>query len=318
MPSGTVFNIQRFTIHDGPGMRTELFLKGCPLRCRWFSNPESQLPEPQPGVYASRCIGCAGCGRCTDVCPRSGALLFEDGVLTSIDRDLCTNCMNCCDVCPGDAIKRWGDVMTVEECMDIILRDRRYYEESGGGVTVSGGEPLLQSSFVRELFAACRNEGIHTCLESTLCVSEAIIDEVFPVTDLFISDLKCMDSDRHRKYTGVGNELILANLSALSRRTSRIILRIPVIPGVNDDERNIRDSADFIVNQMQGNIDTLQLLSFMFLGEEKYRSLDRPYPMKGLVFDRETFQKKVEKIAEYFRSRGINCTVGNKNRSTSK
>ena len=312
MQSGTVFNIQRFTIHDGPGMRTELFLKGCPLRCRWCSNPESQIPALQPGVYTSRCIGSDSCGRCLDVCPESGALRFEDGILTSIDRTLCTDCIQCSNACPADAIRRWGDVMTVDECMNIILRDRRYYEESGGGVTVSGGEPLLQSSFVKELFSACRSEGIHTCLESTLCVSERCIDEVFPVTDLFISDLKCTDSDRHHLYTGMGNELILTNLTALSRKTSRIILRIPVIPGVNDDDRNIRDSADFILNQMQGRIDTLQLLSFMFLGEEKYRSLDMPYPMQGLALDRELFQKKVKKIASYFRSRGINCTVGNK------
>ena len=348
MQEGIVFNIQRFTIHDGPGMRTELFLKGCPLRCAWCSNPESQIAYPQPGVYASRCIGEKGCGACRKACPlgkirpaqedvlpvQEGALLFQDGLLQAIDRDSCTNCMNCSEACPADAIRRWGERMTTAECMETILRDRSYYETSGGGVTVSGGEPLLQSAFVKELFAACRAEGIHTCLESTLAVDWAKIADVLPVTDLVIADLKMMDSEKHRTYTGVGNEQILENLVTLAREwipsrraghrkggisdsgTDSIILRIPVIPGINDDDENIRRSADFILGDMQGRIDSLQLLSFMFLGEEKYRSLDMPYRMHDMLqFEREAFQEKVEKIADYFLSRGISTSVGNRKKA---
>lgn len=318
MQQGSVFNVQRFTIHDGPGMRTELFLKGCPLRCRWCSNPEGQLLISQPGVYSSRCIGPKSCGACLQSCPRKEALIFENNVLSSIDRDLCNDCMACCDVCPADAIRRWGDEMTVEECMEIIRRDRSYYDESGGGVTVSGGEPLLQSSFVKALFSECREEGIHTCLESTLCVPWERVLEVLPETDLVIADLKMMDSKKHLLNTGVGNEQILSNLKALSEKSSRIILRIPVIPGVNDDDDNIRRSADFIQDEMHGAIECLQLLSFMFLGEEKYQSLGMPYPMKALKFDRESFQKRVEEIAQYFLSRKINCTIGNKSISHNK
>ena len=170
----------------------------------------------------------------------------------------------------------------------------------------------MQSAFVRELFLACRQEGISTCLESTLFPPWHCIEEVFPVTDLFIADLKMMNSELHREYTGQGNEPILKNLVTLSGRTDQIILRIPLIPGINDSDDNIHRSADFILNDMQGRIECLQLLSFMFLGEEKYQSLGLPYRMHELAFERESFQKRVEEIAEYFRSRGIVCTVGSK------
>ena len=153
---GIVFNIQRFTIHDGPGLRTELFLKGCPLRCRWCSNPESWLPQIQLGVYKTKCLGKNKCGACLDVCPVPDTLQFYRGKLVGIDRDKCTTCMACYDECPSDAIKQWGKAMSVEECMKEIMRDVGYYERSGGGVTVSGGDPLVQADFVAELFKACK------------------------------------------------------------------------------------------------------------------------------------------------------------------
>lgn len=306
---GILFNIQRFTIHDGPGLRTELFLKGCPMKCEWCSNPESQMMYVQPGVYKSKCISRKKCGACASVCPEE-ALCFSRDKLVSIDREKCTNCLACYDACPSDAIKRWGEAMSVEACMEEIRKDRGYYDRSGGGVTVSGGEPLLQSGFVAELFQACRAEGIHTCCETTFCVDWGAVEAVLPYTDLMISDLKHMDPAIHKKYTGVGNARTLENLKRLTRESRELILRIPVIPHVNDDRENIEATAAFILEDLGGRVRTLQLLSFMRLGEEKYASLGMPYRMEAVRVNRKAFQKHIEQLADYFNSRGIHCLVG--------
>ncbi|MBA7846609.1 glycyl-radical enzyme activating protein [Klebsiella sp. RHBSTW-00484] len=311
-PPGIIFNIQRFTIHDGPGLRTELFLKGCPLRCEWCSNPESFMPYPQVGVYKTKCISYKKCAACEDICPQKNVLQFTRGKLTSIDRRDCTNCLACHNACPSDAIKLWGKSMSVEECMEEIRKDKGYYERSGGGVTVSGGEPLLQSDFVAKLFQACRNEGIQTCLESSLYVPWKKVQNVLPYTDLIISDIKHMDPGIHKKYTKVSNDKILKNLIKLTAEKRDIILRIPVIPNVNDDMANIEATADFILNELGGKIRTLQLLSFMRLGEEKYTALGLPYKMKNVKVNRRSFQKHIQMLAEYFNQRGIHCVVGTK------
>lgn len=308
--SGIVFNVQRFTIHDGPGLRTEIFLKGCPLSCKWCSNPEGQMLRPEPGLYRKRCIGEKQCGGCRDVCPEMDSIGFVRNRITSLDREKCIGCMACIEECPSDAIKAWGKEMSVSECMDIILRDRGYYEESGGGVTVSGGEPLMQADFVVGLFKQCREEGISTCLESTFCSGWNEIEKVLPFTDIIISDIKMMDPVKHKTYTGTENMLILGNLKKLADRRDDLILRIPVIPHINDDMENISQTADFILEELKNHVKVLQLLSYMRLGIEKYDSLGREYPMKDLRFNRPAFQKRVEKIRDYFEERGINCTVG--------
>ncbi|MDO5516982.1 MAG: glycyl-radical enzyme activating protein [Clostridium sp.] len=309
---GTIFNIQRFTIHDGPGIRTELFLKGCPLRCEWCSNPESWMPNIQLGVYKTKCISRKKCGLCEEVCPENGILNFTRGRLTSIDRDKCMNCLACHSACPSDAIKQWGKLMTVEECMKEIRKDKGYYERSGGGVTVSGGDPLVQSDFVAELFKACRDEGIQTCCESTFYADWREVEKILPYTDIIISDIKHMDTDMHKRYTGVHNDRILENLKKLADRERELILRIPIIPDVNDNMDNIKATADFILNELGGHVRALQLLSFMRLGEEKYCSLGIPYKMQGVKVNRKSFQKHVSELADYFNSRGIHCLVGTK------
>lgn len=309
---GIVFNVQRYTIHDGPGLRTELFLKGCPLRCKWCSNPESWRLHSEPGVYKSKCISRKNCGACVDSCPEGDILTFVQGKIAQIDRAKCTNCMKCYEECPSDAIKLWGKHMTVEECMEIIRRDKGFYEKSGGGVTVSGGDPLVQSDFVAELFKACKEEGYQTCLESTFYSEWEEAEKILPYTDIIISDLKHMDTDIHKEWTGVHNERILRNLKRITDENRELILRIPVIPNVNDDMKNIEASADFILHELHGRVRTLQLLSFMRLGEEKYASLNMPYLMEKTRLNRKVFTRHVQELADYFNSREIHCLVGTK------
>lgn len=266
----------------------------------------------QPGVYRTKCISKKKCGACEEACPGDGVLNFYRGKIAAIDRAKCKHCLACADACPSEAIKQWGKAMSVEECMIEIRKDRGYYERSGGGVTVSGGDPMVQSDFVAELFKACREEGFHTCLESTFHAEWEDIEKVLPYTDLIISDIKHMDSACHKKHTGVGNEKILENLKKLAEDNREMILRIPVIPNVNDDMKNIEATADFIQNELKGRVRTLQLLSFMRLGEEKYLSLGIPYRMEDVKVNRKSFQKHVKELAEYFNSRGIHCLVGTK------
>ncbi|WP_414151582.1 glycyl-radical enzyme activating protein [Acetobacterium carbinolicum] len=306
---GKIINIQRFTIHDGPGIRTEIFLKGCPLHCIWCSNPESRHPYSEVGVNRDSCIGNELCGKCRDVCIQ-GALMFSGDKIAGIDREKCTNCFACAKVCVNDTLKIFGTDLTVDQLMKIIRADRKYYDQSGGGVTFSGGDPLIQWEFVRDVLAQCKRLNINTCVESELFCKREILDEIIPYTDLFISDIKHMDSGQHRQITNVGNEIILGNLQHLVSKNMPLVLRIPIVTGYNDSEENIRKTGEFIQNELHNRIIQLQLLPFRPLGEDKYESLGISYPMTGTPSNRDLYTDQLTRIAEELQKYGVPAVPG--------
>lgn len=239
--NGTTFNILRYTVDDGPGVRSTVFMKGCPLRCPWCANPESQSFHPE---VSFRAVSCIGCGRCKENCPE-GAIEIVDG-LAVIDREKCAHCMTCVDMCLNTAMKRMGDEQSVEDVLKVVARDKDYYEESGGGVTVSGGEPMMHPEFVKELFERLHGEGIHTCLDTTGHCDTNVLLDVLESTDLVLFDLKHMDSAKHEEVVGVPTDLIHKNLRTIVDSGTDVIIRIPYIPGFNDDDENMKATAEFV------------------------------------------------------------------------
>ncbi|MCD6304272.1 MAG: glycyl-radical enzyme activating protein [Planctomycetes bacterium] len=239
--SGIIFDIKRFAIHDGPGIRTTVFLKGCPLHCPWCHNPEGIGPEPEPWVRPRLCTGC---GRCVEACP-SGAISLLDGLAVT-DRQRCRLCGRCVEVCPSGAREMVGRRASVEDVLAVVERDRVFYEQSGGGVTFSGGEPLAQPGFLGTLLAACRERDIHTAVDTTCMAPWETIESILPAADLLLCDIKHMDDAAHRRATGAGNGLILDNIRRIANAGARMIIRVPVIPGFNDDEQNIAAVGRFV------------------------------------------------------------------------
>lgn len=266
--TGILFDIQKFSVNDGPGIRTVVFFKGCPLRCRWCSNPESQLPKAQVFWDAKKC---AGCFHCAAICPANAVSLQEGRI--HISHLLCNGCGRCTWECPGKALEIGGKIKTVQEVVDIVLQDQVFYEE-GGGITLSGGEFLSQPGFAMELLLAAKEEGLHTCCETTGFARPEIFKKVAPFIDYILFDMKHWNDEKHRAGTGVSNQLPLANMKQAIELQKEILPRIPVIPGFND---SLQDAAKFADTLRQLRLAKCQLLLFHQFGEHKYRLLGQPY-----------------------------------------
>ena len=298
--TGRIFNIQRFSLHDGPGIRTTVFLKGCTLRCRWCHNPESLSPEKELVFVAEKCIGC---GACFEACP-TGALRLDEGK-RRYDQALCRLCGRCAEACFAEALDLEGRDVAVEEVVAEVLRDRVFYETSGGGVTLSGGEPLEQADFAAELLARCQAEGIHTCLDTAANVPWDAFEKTLPHTSLVLLDLKLMDSERHREACGAGNELILENARRLGAGPVPLVVRVPIIPGQTDDEANLAAVADFVGGLER--LERVELLPYHRFAEAKYRRLGLGYALEGT---QPPSRQQLAALARLFSRRGIPVSHG--------
>jgi pyruvate formate lyase activating enzyme len=297
---GIVFDIKKFSIHDGPGIRTTVFFKGCPLSCWWCHNPESHAPEPELVFWESRCIRC---GACLEVCEQ-GAISW-DGDVMSTDGENCTLCGNCVAVCYAEARQIAGREMTVAQVMAEIEQDIPFYDESGGGVTFSGGEPLFQLGFLLALLRACKEKAIHTAVDTCGFVPWETLDDIREHIDLFLYDLKLMDDAKHRKFTGVSNELILDNLQMLSTQGHNIVLRVPIIPGINDDDENIRETGTFAA--ALPHLNGVDILPYHYAAVGKYKRLDQVY---SLPETRPPSDERMAEIAQVLRGFGLHVKIG--------
>lgn len=291
MAKGTVFNIQKMSIHDGPGIRTSVFFKGCPLSCIWCSNPESQRPEKEIACFPSRCVQC---GYCAQLCPK--AIIEKQPPFAILHRGECDLCEICVKECCTNAKKTVGEVYTEEELLREILKDKSFYDSSGGGVTFSGGEPLMQQEFLVNMLKACKKEGIHTAMETTGFAAPDEFLQAVELLDLVFFDVKQMDDEVHSQVTGVSNKRILENLAHAAGVHDNIIVRIPVIPGLNDSRENIEQTADCTAAL---GIKTLELLPYHNLGEVKYEQLGRTY---GLSEIKTPGEERMAEIADLARN----------------
>ena len=297
---GTVFEIERFAIHDGPGIRTIVFLKGCPLSCRWCANPESQSIKPQLMYWESRCMGCK---RCIGACPM-GALSWN-GAKIVVDRTKCKVCGECADVCNSEALTPIGEIKSVSEVMDVISRDADFYKKSGGGITFSGGEVFAQTDFLCALAMACKERGFHTCIETAGYTDYENIESVLPYLDLVMMDLKCMDPVRHEEMIGKSNEKILDNFRRIAETGKPLVARIPVIPGLNNNMKNFEDLAAYLSDVAPGC--RIDLLPYHSLGVSKYDRLDKPYFLKDTV---PPAKDELEIYKEFLEGKGFEVTIG--------
>jgi pyruvate formate lyase activating enzyme len=298
---GIIFDIKKFAIHDGPGTRSTVFFKGCPLRCLWCHNPEGMSPVPEVLVFARRCL--ADCRACIELCPQKALAKNKDGI--ALDRGLCNACGLCAAACPSEALQMAGRTVSVEQVMSELARDDIFYQDSGGGITFSGGEPLAQIDFLHQLLLACKERGWHTAVDTCGHAPFANFVKIMPLVDLFLYDLKIIDPLKHCRFTGLGNRLILENLPGLSRAARSLAIRIPLIPGSNDSATDMERLADFCASLPRPH--PVHILPFHRGGSGKRKRLDHEDPLPGA---RPPTAAKMNKIKEIFCLRKLKVTSG--------
>lgn len=300
-----IFNIQTLCIHDGPGIRVTVFVKGCPLRCIWCANPESNEVAAQLMTYAGRCTGC---GQCMDVCRQQAIVLQkqEGRRIAATDHGACQDCGQCVSVCQNGAREIVGKMRTVSEVLEVILQDKLFLDASGGGMTISGGEALAHPEFSRALFCACQRAGIHTAIESCVFASREVIDRVFAHVDLGLLDIKHMDPGEHERLTGVPNGQILSNIKYIyHERKVPVIIRVPVIPGKNDGISNIRAVGEFVSEELGRQV-PVHLLPYHQLGLSKYEGLGRPFGPLIRIPEKEHMERLQAEVESY----GLQVQIG--------
>jgi pyruvate formate lyase activating enzyme len=301
MKKGTIFDVKRFAIHDGPGIRTTVFLKGCPLRCQWCQNPEGIELEPEVFWRENRCA--EDCSACVTACPSRA--VSKDGTRIVVDKKKCDFCRSCEDACVYDALEIVGREVSVGEIMEEIEKDRVFFDESGGGVTFSGGEPLLQVDFLESLMQEIKKSNIHVALDTSGYIPFQDLERISDRVDLFLYDLKIMDDEKHKKFTGVSNRIILENLQKFSDRKKAIHVRIPLVSGVNDDNQSIRMFAEHL--RTLKNVKNISLLAYHRGGCEKYRRLLKEEKL-------ETFnppsKERIEEARKILKDSGFSVRIG--------
>lgn len=300
-PEGTIFDLKKFAIHDGPGIRSTVFFKGCPLNCRWCHNPEGLSAAPEVMIFAQRCL--ADCSECLALCPEKALRKDKEGIV--LKRDLCNACGLCTAACPSEALQMAGRKVSVEQIMNELAKDAIFYRTANGGITFSGGEPLAQIDFLHELLLSSKKQGWHTSVDTCGYAPFASFLKIMPLVDLFLYDLKMIDPAKHLHLTGMNNHLILENLAKLSHSANSLAIRIPLIPGSNDSETDIKQLADFCASLPRAH--PVHLLPYHPGGSGKRKRLDQSEPLPGT---RPPTAAKLQKIEGIFLQRKLAVTLG--------
>jgi len=297
-----LFDIKRFSINDGPGVRVTVFFKGCPLSCKWCHNPESQSFKTEKLYNKNKCIGCDSC---VEICPENALTLTKtEGIITDFEK--CVLCGKCAGVCPTHATEISGKEYSEDEIFSIILKETNMMDFSDGGVTFSGGEPLMYPEVLKKLLIRCGEENIHRAVDTCGYVKTLVIEKIMPYTDLFLYDLKLMDSEQHKKWTGVNNELILENLRFISDNQKPFHIRIPLVDGVNSEDENIEETISFLLS-LKRKPDVVGLLPYHNIAQKKYEKLGKIYDDEGML---EPSKERQKRILEKFIQNGLTARIG--------